>query len=116
MYTKNPRSNTTSTTEQFNISDLLEKYGDNPEAQREFFIHIQFPQGYVCPDCGCTEYRWLKSRNCMQCKCCSHQTHVLAGTIFQDSKHLFFKSFWDCSCLLQIRVALEALPLLARWG
>ena len=91
MYTKNPRNHMTSTKKRFNMTDLLEKYYDKPEAQREFFINIRFPQGYVCPDCGCTEYRWLKSRNCMQCKCCSHQTHVLAGTIFQDSKLSFFQ-------------------------
>lgn len=91
MYTKNPRNHRTSTSKSFNMIQFLEKYYDNPEEQRNTLIKMRFPDGFVCPECGCTEYRWLSSRNCMQCKCCSHQTHILAGTILQGSKLSFFQ-------------------------
>ena len=91
MYTKNHRNHSTSTAKHFNMIQFLEKYYNNPEEQRKTLIKMRFPQGFVCPDCGCTEYRWLSTRSCMQCKRCSRHIHILAGTALQDCRLSFFQ-------------------------
>lgn len=52
------------------------------------------------PECGCTEYKWLKTRNCMQCKCCYHQTYVLTDKVFQRSCLSFFQILMGIFCFI----------------
>ena len=89
MYSKNKRNHSTSTAKYFNMTQFLDLYHNNPENCINTMIKLRFPKGWVCPECGCTTYRWLKTRNCMQCTCCYHQTHVLAGTLL-EGRHLSF--------------------------
>ncbi|MEJ8737281.1 transposase [Erysipelotrichaceae bacterium HCN-30851] len=91
MYTKNHRNHSTSTAKHFNMIQFLEKYYNNPVEQRNTLIKMRFPQGFVCPDCGCKEYRWLSTRNCLQCRHCSRHIHILAGTALQDCRFTFFQ-------------------------
>lgn len=100
MNSKNKRNHSTSTAKYFNMMQFLDKYHNNPDACRDTMIQLRFPNGWKCPECGCTEYRWLKTRNCMQCKCCYHQTHVLAGTIFQRSHLSFFQILMGIFCFV----------------
>lgn len=48
----------------------------------EFLYSAKFPEGYVCPKCGCTEYR-TKSRERRVCKNkeCRHESTPVSGTI-----------------------------------
>lgn len=91
MYSKNPRNHMTSTNKRFNLKQFNELYYNNPENCRQFFIKARFPKGYVCPECGNTKYHWLEKRRCIQCTKCCQQTHVLAGTIFENSKLSFYQ-------------------------
>lgn len=91
MYTKNPRNHQTSTAKSFNLLQFIDRFYKNKMEQVEFFIQVKFPDGYTCSECGHTEYHWLTTRNVCQCKRCYHQTYLLAGTIFQDSKLSFYQ-------------------------
>ena len=51
------------------------------EACRAELFRLRFPNGFVCPKCGCTEYYPVRGRNAFQCRACRHQTSVTAGTV-----------------------------------
>lgn len=91
MYTKNPRNHRTSTKKSYNLIQFNDQFYNNVNEQIKFLCALKFPKGYVCPDCGCVEYRWLSSRKVCQCKNCYCQTSLLAGTIFQDCKLSFYQ-------------------------
>jgi transposase-like protein len=64
------------------------------EACREHLFKIRWPNGFVCPKCGCVEYYYIKGRDKYQCKSCRHQSSVTSGTIM-DKTHLpLAKWFW----------------------
>jgi transposase-like protein len=64
------------------------------EACESHLFKIRWPNGFVCPKCGHTEYFNIKSRHLYQCKSCNHQTSVTAGTIMEKSKTPLTKWFW----------------------
>lgn len=70
----------------FGIIDFQKKFNTEDKC-REFLFELRFPQGFVCPDCGCTEFYYIKKRHTYQCKCCRHQTSVTSGTVM-DNTHL----------------------------
>ena len=55
------------------------------EQCREYLFALRFPDGFVCPKCGHGAY-WEVGGNLYTCKSCRHQTSVIAGTIFQDTR------------------------------
>lgn len=91
MNLKNPRNHRSSTTKSFNLAQFNERFYGNKAEQIKTILHFKFPEGFVCPECGCMEYRWLDKRNVCQCKKCYTQTSLLASTIFQDSKLSFYQ-------------------------
>jgi len=57
------------------------------EACREYLFELRWPNGFICPRCGCREYYQISTRNKYQCKNCRYQTSVTAGTVM-DRSHL----------------------------
>ena len=55
------------------------------EQCREYLFKIRFSEGFVCPKCSHNEY-WEIGDILYTCKNCRHQTSVIAGTIFQDTR------------------------------
>lgn len=49
-------------------------------------VDLRWPNGPVCPHCGCVEYSYLTTRRVWKCKGCKKQYSVKLGTIFEDSK------------------------------
>jgi transposase-like protein len=49
-------------------------------------VDLRWPNGPVCPRCGCVEYSYLTTRRVWKCKGCNKQYSVKLGTIFEDSK------------------------------
>lgn len=66
---------------------LLEaiRYFSDLEVCTEFVANLRWPNGPVCPRCGCVEYSYLKTRRLWKCKACKRQYSVKVGTIFEDS-------------------------------
>ena len=50
------------------------------EVCRAELFRFRFPNGFVCPKCGCTEYYPVRGRNTFQCRACQYQTSVTAGS------------------------------------
>lgn len=73
------------------LIDITRKYANDEEACYDFFYHAKYPNGFVCPDCGCTECRKIKRHHVCQCKQCGNQDYLFANTIFQDNKLPLYK-------------------------
>jgi transposase-like protein len=61
------------------------RYFSDLDVCTEFVAKLRWPDGPVCPRCGCTEYSYLKTRRVWKCKACKRQYSVKVGTIFEDS-------------------------------
>lgn len=61
---------------------------------REYLFQTRFPEGFVCPKCGCTEYYLIRSRHTCQCKHCRRQTSVTAGTVMHRTHLPLTVWFW----------------------
>ena len=57
----------------------------NEEQCREYLFALRFPNGFVCPKCSHDKY-WKVGDILHTCMSCRHQTSVIAGTIFQDTR------------------------------
>jgi len=66
------------------------------EQCREYLCRLRWPDGFVCPKCGWTEF-WPIGSVLFECGKCGHQTSVIAGTIFQDTRKplkTWFVAIW----------------------
>ncbi len=61
------------------------RYFADLDVATEFVAKLRWPNGPVCPECGCVEYSYLTTRRLWKCKCCRKQYSVKKGTIFEDS-------------------------------
>ena len=64
------------------------------DACRAELFRLRFPNGFVCPKCGCTEYYPVRGRNTFQCRACRHQTSVTAGTVMHRTHLPLTVWFW----------------------
>lgn len=74
----------------------LEKRFSTDDACRDYLRALRWPNGFVCPRCS-GRRAWATSRALLLCGQCRHQTSVMAGTIFQDSRlplSLWFRAMW----------------------
>ena len=64
------------------------------DACRTELFRLRFPNGFVCPKCGCTEYYPVRGRNTFQCRSCRHQISVTAGTVMHRTHLPMTVWFW----------------------
>src|SRR5271167_1470139 len=60
-------------------------YFSDLDVATEYVAKLRWPNGPVCPRCGCVEYSYLTTRRLWKCKGCKKQYSVKLGTIFEDS-------------------------------
>jgi transposase-like protein len=70
----------------FRFEDLKARFASDDDC-RAFLFQQKWPLGFVCPNCGHTEYYEITKRHTYQCKNCRHQTSVTVGTVM-DKSHL----------------------------
>ena len=63
-------------------------------ACRKYMFEVRFPNGFVCPKCGCRKYYYLSTRYTCQCKSCRRQTSVTAGTVMHRTHLPLTVWFW----------------------
>ncbi len=56
------------------------------EACLAYLERLRWPQGFVCPRCGCVGNAYRASRTRLMCPSCQHQSSVTAGTIFEKTR------------------------------
>ncbi len=63
---------------------------------RDYLFTLRFKDGFICPKCQNTK-AWKKGSMLYECSECGHQTSVIAGTIFQDTRKplkTWFTAIW----------------------
>lgn len=55
------------------------------DACLDYLEHLRWPDGFVCPECGCGEGWRISQRRMWMCAACQRKTSVTAGTIFHRS-------------------------------
>lgn len=66
------------------------------QACLDYLFQLRWPEGFVCPDCGHTEF-WKSARDLYLCRLCQKQHSVTSGTIFHGTKKpltTWFKALW----------------------
>jgi len=67
------------------------------EQCRQYLYELRWPKGFVCPKCEQTAVAWPIGELLYKCSNCRHQTSVIAGTIFQDTRKplkVWFTAIW----------------------
>ena len=59
-------------------------YFGNPENAFRAAIALRWPDGIVCPRCGCREHSFISTRKKWFCKGCKKQFTVKVGSVFED--------------------------------
>lgn len=79
--------------EEFNLLEFQKRFGTE-EACKKYLFDRRWSEGFKCPNCGHMEYYHIKTRELYECKGCSHQSSVTAGTVMHRSKLDLTVWFW----------------------
>lgn len=84
-------------TEDFPMNELeFDKRFCNEQACHDYLFQNRWPDGFVCTQCGNTDY-WLSNRKLFICTNCQFNHSLTAGTIFNGTRKkltLWFKALW----------------------
>jgi len=73
-----------------------ERFGSEEACQR-YLLSQRWPEGFRCPACGHGKARALTRRRLLECRVCSRQVSLTAGTVFHGSRkplRLWFKAMF----------------------
>ena len=80
-------------TDKISFKEFRNRYDSNDACKDELF-RLRFPNGFVCPKCGCVEFYPIRNRNTYQCRACRHQTSVTSGTVMHRTHLPLTTWFW----------------------
>lgn len=84
--------------ESITFQEFRARFSTENACRAELF-RLRFPNGFVCPKCGCTEYYPVCGRNTFQCRACRRQTSVSVGTVMHRTHLPLTAWFWAiCLC------------------
>ena len=81
------------------------------DACRAELFRLRYPNGFICPKCGCTEYYSVRERNAFQCRACRHQTSVTAGTVMHRTHLPLTVWFWTIYLCATYKRGISAVQL-----
>lgn len=97
------------------LPEFLSTYGTDRQC-RDALFRMRWPQDFVCPDCGHTEYCEISSRKVYQCYKCHTQTSITSGTIFADTKLSLTTWFLGIYFITQSKDGISSLKLARSLG
>lgn len=99
------------------MTEFMERYGSN-ELCEAALVECRWPQGFLCPDCGCGVHSAFRRQGRLywQCSACRYQCSVISGTIFESSKLGLFRWFLAMHLLTQTKNNVSALELMRHLG
>lgn len=65
---------------ELSLREFLNRF-PTEESCEEYLFQQKWPDGFICPKCGCREFYHIKGRKLYQCKHCRHQSSVTANTV-----------------------------------
>lgn len=99
----------------FSLRDFMEQYGMETQC-REALFQARWPDGFRCPSCHANRYSKIKTRNLYQCSSCHHQTSLISGTLFEQTKLPLTVWFLAIYLVTQAKTGLSALALKRQLG
>ena len=82
---------------------------------REYLANLRWPDGFVCPKCGC-HHACLLSNGRYQCAECHHQTSVTAGTVLHRTHMPLTQWFLAFYFVSQDKRGISAAALMSMLG
>tara|TARA_B100000315_G_C14440985_1_gene524662 strand:+ start:106 stop:1002 length:897 start_codon:yes stop_codon:yes gene_type:complete len=95
--------------------EYQEQFSDEEDCFKYLF-RLRWPNGFVCPKCGGSEYYMIYKNKRFQCKQCRHQTSVTAGTVFHRSHQPLRILFMAVYLIATSKKGLSAMELRRKLG
>ena len=76
-----------------NLFEFMERFPDD-ESCKAYLAEYKWNEGFVCPQCGCTEEHHSNEPSTKRCKRCLHKESATAGTLFHKVKFGLKKAFY----------------------
>lgn len=95
--------------------EYQEQFSDEEDCFKYLF-QLRWPNGFVCPKCGGSEYYMIYKHKRFQCKQCRHQTSVTAGTVFHRSHQPLRVLFMAVYLIATSKKGLSAMELRRKLG
>ena len=86
------------------------------EQCRNYLYAKRWSEGFICPKCKHNEHFNITSRNLYQCKACTHQTSITAGTIMDKTRTPLVKWFLAMYLMAGDKRGISALSLKSKLG
>jgi transposase-like protein len=99
----------------YSVVEFIKDYGTEEQCSQALF-KWRWPDGFRCPGCGSGRYTVIKTRNLYQCSTCHHQTSLISGTIFEQTKLPLTTWFLAIHLITQAKTGLSALALKRQIG
>lgn len=99
----------------YSLLDVFKNYGTEDQCANALF-QWRWPDGIRCPCCGSASHSALKTRKLYQCSACHHQTSLISGTIFEQTKLPLTIWFLAIHLVTQAKTGLSALALKRQIG
>lgn len=99
------------------MDEFFGQYGTEAKCRRSLY-RSRWPKGFRCPACGDRRRSTFRrgQQTIYQCRACSHQTTLLAGTLFQATKLPLKTWFLAIHLLTSTKTNLSALELKRHLG
>ena len=72
----------------------FQQWFPDEEACEDYLFDSRWPDGFICPICGDTEYYYIETRRLYECVENRHQISLTSGTVIHDSKMPLTIWFW----------------------
>lgn len=99
------------------LGEFVRRYGTEEACERELEAQ-RWPEGFVCPGCGGTEYSNFRRGRLLYYQCCGcrYQASLIAGTVMASSKLALRLWFQAAYLLSQAKNNVSALELMRHLG
>ncbi|MGH8111139.1 MAG: IS1595 family transposase [Rhodanobacteraceae bacterium] len=99
------------------MAEFIQQYGTEAKCRRALY-RARWPQGFRCPACHDRRRSTFRRGRQIyyQCRACGHQTTLLSGTLFQDTKLPLTTWFLALHLLTSTKTNLAALELMRHLG
>ena len=81
-----------------------------------YLFNLRWPKGFVCPQCGGSEFYMIYSHKRFQCKKCRHQSSITAGTVFHKLRQPLQVLFMAVYLIATSKKGLSAMELRRKVG
>ena len=92
------------------LSEFQERFGSEAQCEAAL-VAWRWPDGFVCPHCGCRDHAIVGKRRLYSCHGCRRQTSIKAGTIFAHTHIPLTKWFQAMWLITQSKNSISTLEL-----